>query len=150
MQNYKYKTIDIVYGFANFHIAITLAMMKTIKELCRDLRKNQTKAEKALWRLLRGRKLSGYKFLRQHPFVITSIQGHRKFYIGDFYCAEKKLVIEADGEIHLERKQYDQNRDEVLLSFRIKVLRFTNERILQQSESVINEMLSALESETPQ
>ena len=59
MQNYIYKTIDIDYGFANFYIAIILAMMKTIKELCRDLRKNQTKAEKALWRLLRGRKLLG-------------------------------------------------------------------------------------------
>jgi very-short-patch-repair endonuclease len=120
--------------------------MKTIKELCRDLRKNETETEKSLWQLLRNRNLAGYKFLRQHPLCKVNYQGFRTFYIADFYCAEKRLVIEADGPIHLERKEYDQNRDEVMLSNNIRTLRFTNERIKLQSEEVIEEILLALQS----
>ena len=111
--------------------------------MCRDLRKNQTPAEIRLWKLLRNRKLKGFKFLRQFPLAKTSIQGHRKFYIADFYCAEKRLVVEADGPIHLERKEYDQNRDEVLQSLAIRTLRFTNEKIITQSELVLSEILKA-------
>jgi very-short-patch-repair endonuclease len=121
--------------------------MKTIKEFCRELRKNQTLAERALWLLLRNRSLSDYKFLRQHPFIITSYQGQKKVYIGDFYCAERKLVIEADGSVHTERKEYDQNRDEVLQSLGIKVIRFTNDRILLEREEVLKEILASLKSE---
>ena len=70
----------------------------------RQLRKNQTEAEKLLWNFLRGRKFHGYKFRRQHPVS--------KLFILDFYCFEKKLAIELDGIHHLEegQKQLDEER----------------------------------------
>jgi very-short-patch-repair endonuclease len=119
---------------------------KGIKDLCRDLRKRQTLAEQVLWKLLRNRKLQGYKFLRQHPLAKIAINGHINFYIADFYCAEKKVVIEADGPIHEERKEYDANRDEVIQSYNIRTLRFKNDKVINQSQEVINEILKALES----
>ena len=119
---------------------------KRIKELCRDLRKRQTPAEQVLWKLLRNRKLSGYKFLRQHPLAKTNIQGRISFFIADFYCAGKKLVIEADGPIHEERKEYDANRDDVIQSYNIRVLRFKNEQLINHSTAVIDEILTVLES----
>ena len=103
-------------------------------------------AEKVLWQLLRNRKLSGYKFLRQFPLAKASIQGHRCFYIADFYCAEKRLVIEADGPIHELRKKYDANRDEVIKSHNIRVLRFENKKVINQSTKVLEEILKVLES----
>ena len=119
--------------------------MRSIKELCRELRKRQTPAENALWALLRNRKLQGYKFLRQHPLAKVYSQGRKSFYIADFYCVEKKLVVEADGPIHQERVEYDKNRDEVLESYKIPVLRFLNEQILKQPDVVIGEILRVLE-----
>jgi len=98
-----------------------------IKEFCRNLRKNQTEAEKILWAALRNRKLDKLKFLRQHPFVYKNENGRIYFFIGDFYCAEKKLVIELDGKIHGYQKDYDENRDQIIKSMGIRVVRFSND-----------------------
>lgn len=75
----------------------------------RSLRRDETRAEKLLWKYLRGRKLDGYKFRRQHP-----IDGK---FILDFYCFEAKLGIEIDGQNHLGKAQmeYDQVRTKYLL-----------------------------------
>jgi len=73
---------------------------KTIKQLAKELRKNQTEAEEMLWQKLRNRKLYGYKFLRQHPIIHSGFINKLYFFIADFYCAEKELVIELDGKIH--------------------------------------------------
>jgi very-short-patch-repair endonuclease len=67
---------------------------KSITEIVRELRKNPTPSEKKLWKYVRNRKLSGYKFLRQKPIVHEQHNNHRYFYIADFYCAELKLVVE--------------------------------------------------------
>jgi very-short-patch-repair endonuclease len=85
--------------------------------------------------------------LRQYPLAKVSIDTWRTFYIADFYCAEKRLVIEADGPIHDERKEYDKNRDEVLQSHNIKVIRFPNDRIINHPEAVIDEILQILQSQ---
>jgi very-short-patch-repair endonuclease len=85
--------------FLSFH-------MPTIIELCRELRQRETQAEKILWNHLRNRQL-GQKFLRQHPIYVTSTFGRNLYYIPDFYCHREKLVIEADGPIHLFKKDYD-------------------------------------------
>jgi very-short-patch-repair endonuclease len=122
---------------------------KAIKELCRDLRKRQTLAEQVLWKLLRNRKLQGYKFLRQHPLAKISVNGKISFYIADFYCVEKRLVIEADGPIHEERKEYDANRDEVVQSYNIRTIRFKNELVINQTAQVIDEILKVLEAQNP-
>jgi very-short-patch-repair endonuclease len=110
--------------------------MPNIIDLCRDLRKQQTPAEELLWQHLRNRKFSNHKFLRQHPVCVSSVLGKNLYYIPDFYCHKAKLVIEADGPIHLFKKEYDKNRDEVLSG--LTILRFTNEEILNDMNKVLN------------
>jgi len=117
----------------------------SIKELCRELRKRETEAEKILWEHLRNRNYK-YKFLRQYPICALSAFGKSVYYIPDFYCHQAKLVIEADGPIHLYKKEYDKNRDDVLRSFNLTILRFTNDEILTDPRSVINQIISHIEN----
>lgn len=112
--------------------------MQTVIEFCRELRRRETPAEKVLWEHLRNRKLSSHKFLRQYPVHTTSTLKRRLYYIPDFYCHTAKLVIEADGPIHLLKKEYDKNRYEVLKSLGLHILRFENDQILNDLESVLN------------
>ena len=51
------------------------------------------------------------------------------YFIADFYCAEKKLIIELDGKIHDEQKEYDENRDRILKEMKLKVIRFKNHEL---------------------
>jgi very-short-patch-repair endonuclease len=111
---------------------------KRITELVRELRKNQTAEEKLLWQLVRNRKLQGLKFLRQHPIIYGSDHnGGTRFFVADFYCAEKKLVIEIDGKIHDFQRDYDRNRDLILSELNLRVLRLKNEE-LRDIKSVRN------------
>src|SRR5699024_9552307 len=87
---------------------------KSVTELARELRNNPTKSEKLLWEHLRKRRLKGYRFVRQKPFVYKQRNYKRYFFIADFYCAQKKLVVELDGKIHEYRQNYDYNRDLIL------------------------------------
>jgi very-short-patch-repair endonuclease len=112
--------------------------MPSITDLCRELRRKQTPAEAILWEQLRNRKLFDKKFLRQHPICVLSAFGKNLYYIPDFYCHETKLVIEADGPVHLFKKQYDKNRDEVLRSLDLTILRFTNEDIIADVSKILN------------
>jgi len=57
------------------------------------------------------------------------INNCRLFFIADFYCAEKKLVIEIDGKIHDFQKDYDQRKDEILSNMDLKVVRIKNEEM---------------------
>ena len=111
--------------------------MPSIITLCRELRQKQTPAENLLWQVLRNRAFMGKKFLRQHPICVKSSMGRNQYYIPDFYCDEAKLVIEADGPVHLYKKEYDKNRDEVLKSLGLTILRFTNEKIVTDMASVL-------------
>jgi len=114
--------------------------MIPIIELCRELRQNQTTAEIVLREHLRNRQLFNQKFLRQHPLCVTTLFGKNLYYIPDFYCHKVKLVIEADGPIHLLKKDYDKNRDEVMASLNLTVLRFENDQILNELPSVLNKI----------
>ena len=110
----------------------------------RELRQESTPAEKLLWTELRSRKLNGLKFRRQHPLD--------KFVV-DFYCNEKKLVIELDGGIHDEKvnKEYDEARTAMLAGLDIKVLRFKNEEVMNSVKDVlkkISEVAGGLISDT--
>ena len=67
-----------------------------IFNFARTLRKDQTEPERILWRHLRGKRLGGHKFRRQHPI---------KNYIADFYCHEARLVIEVDGNIRSQGRR---------------------------------------------
>ena len=84
----------------------------------KHLRNNMTDAEKVLWFYLKTGS-EGLKFRRQHPIGI---------YIADFYCHEKQLVIEVDGEYHFQndQPQYDAWRTEILEDLGVKVIRFSN------------------------
>jgi very-short-patch-repair endonuclease len=106
------------------------------KLTARELRHKQTPAENALWLELRARKLKGLKFLRQHPITFDYF-GQKRFIIADFYCAAAKLIIEVDGGIHEERKDYDAARDLLVRSLDLRVLRFKNEEVLGEMEKVL-------------
>jgi len=118
---------------------VRYSLKQTIKQTVRDLRKRQTKAEQALWLHLRNRQLKGKKFLRQHP-IVFEWEGRERFFVADFYCHEAGLIIELDGKIHEKQKDYDKLRDFVLNNFGFKVLRFTNDQLSSDLNSVLTEI----------
>ena len=114
-----------------------------IKEKARKLRKNPTEAEKYLWKYIRNKQLDGKKFLRQHPIVYEINNKELFFFIPDFYCSEAKLAVELDGKIHDYTIEHDQNRDEILESKGIKVLRINNDE-LKRINIVLDKIREAL------
>ena len=105
----------------------------TLLERARELRRRQTPAEELLWELLRGRKLAGAKFRRQHQFGP---------YICDFYCHEARLVVECDGAPHRnpEQRSADHERDDNMRAEGLAVLRYWNEEILNDTGRVLDEI----------
>ena len=91
------------------------------------LRNNMTLAEKKLWQRLSKNQL-GVRFKAQHPIDI---------FIVDFYCHKLKLVIEVDGLIHNEQKDYDEGREKELENWDLFVIRFTNDEVINDIENVI-------------
>jgi len=116
--------------------------MSEITKLCRELRKNMTESEKALWESLRNNKL-GYKFRRQHPLVFQT-EGVSNFFITDFVCIEKKLIIEVDGKIHEKQMEQDKNREFILTVLGFRVIRFSNEKVCNEISDVIKEIIENL------
>lgn len=112
---------------------------KIIKEAARGLRKDQTTAEKALWRHLRYRQLEGCKFRRQQPL------GR---FIADFICFEKRLIIELDGDVHLSQKEGDRERDHYLKESGYKILRFWNDEVEKDMEGVLEKIRGNLNTPT--
>jgi very-short-patch-repair endonuclease len=118
-----------------------------VTELCRQLRKEMTPSEQILWEMLRNRRLNGYKFTRQKPFFYPSVRvNQRSFFIADFHCAERNLIIELDGPIHDFQREYDANRDEILASLGLKTLRIKNHE-LKDIDSVKELILRVLMKE---
>jgi len=76
-------------------------------------------------------------------FYLRGSQKPKKFFITDFYCAERKLVVEVDGEIHKSRKYYDEQRDLILQELGVKVLRIKNDE-LKQMDMVLKKIFKAL------
>ena len=95
----------------------------------RELRQNMTEAERVLWKELRNRKFLGLKFVRQYPLIYQVINNEPRYFISDFMCFEKKLVIEVDGMIHDFQKEEDQHREEILKSLGLTILRIKNEEV---------------------
>jgi very-short-patch-repair endonuclease len=142
-------------------------------KLQRTLRDNMSDAEQALWHHLRGRQIHGLagschadqpcrqgkgsqndntlpeaprlvsgelQFRRQHPFGD---------YILDFVCLENKLVIEVDGGQHGEQARYDENRTQILQAAGFRVLRFWNNEVLKEVESVREKIWFAVQEVQP-
>lgn len=113
-----------------------LSLYDLLKQKANENRHNPTEAEYALWQYLRAGQL-GHKFLRQH------IIGQ---YIVDFLCRDLNIVIEIDGGYHNEpeQQQYDAQRTEYLETLGYKVIRFTNEQVLFDTENTINNIKQIL------
>ena len=103
------------------------------------MRKNPTNAEKVLWKRLRKRQIKERKILRQYP-IYFDWQGKSRFFIADFYCAEKKLIIEVDGIIHNYNIEYDRIREEILELLGYNVVRIKNENVLHNLEEVLDKL----------
>jgi len=101
----------------------------TPKIRARELRRNSTAAENLLWANLRNRKFLNLKFLRQHPFIYQVDNSRPYYFIADFYCAEKMLVIEVDGKIHDFQVEEDLHREDILKSLDLNILRIKNEEV---------------------
>jgi very-short-patch-repair endonuclease len=100
-------------------------------ERARQLRKELTPAEGKLWAYLRGDKIHGVNFRRQHTI------GN---YIVDFVSLKQKLIIELDGSQHLEQGDYDNERTRYLQSLGYKVIRFWNNAVMNDINGVIREI----------
>jgi very-short-patch-repair endonuclease len=102
---------------------------KKLVSRARELRKDSTQAEEILWeQVLKCRKLLNLKFTRQKPVGD---------FIVDFYCAELKLAIEVDGEVHTFQKGRDKERDDILREkFGMKIIRYKNTDITSSIEKV--------------
>ena len=109
-----------------------------LKELQIERKKHTTEAEQILWGILKGKQL-GFKFRRQH--IIDE-------FIVDFVCLEKKLIIEVDGKYHNtpEQIEADKMRTEILNEFGFKVIRFTNEQVIVDCDTVIFKIEEQLKS----
>lgn len=99
-----------------------------------------------MWDLLRNRQFHSIKFLRQHVIRFPEPDFRQHFFIADFYCAQKKLVIEIDGTIHLQQKGYDQMRDLIMKELRLTVIRFSNEEVENNIGSVLESLKKILDS----
>ena len=98
------------------------------------MRHDPTPAEARLWMAIRGRQLDGLYFRRQHPL------GR---FILDFCCTAHRLVIEVDGPLHAEREAYDAARTESLTQFGYRVIRFSNQAVLDQLPDVLQRIREA-------
>jgi very-short-patch-repair endonuclease len=108
---------------SEFHIPYNPKLVERAKEL----RKNMTVAEKKLW----------YSYLKSFPFRVLRQKPIDNFIV-DFYCAKLKLVIEVDGDSHYtnDGREYDIERTQILEGYGLKVIRFSNDEVLNEFEGV--------------
>jgi very-short-patch-repair endonuclease/DNA modification methylase len=99
---------------------ITPALKQKMTEVARQFRKEPTPSEDILWQALRGRKLEGRKFRRQQPIGA---------FIVDFFCGAERLIVEVDGGIHDSQQEADQQRQELLESLELRVVRIPSELV---------------------
>jgi very-short-patch-repair endonuclease len=100
----------------------------------RELRANLTYPERKLWYALRARRLAGIKFRRQAPLLD---------FVADFLCAEHSLVIELDGDSRIGHFEYDRQRQARIEEAGYRVMRFGNDDILNDFDSVLAAILLA-------
>jgi very-short-patch-repair endonuclease len=104
-------------------------MRKTVRtQQARELRREETGAERHLWHQLRAHRLAGHSFKRQQPI------GR---FIVDFICPRSRLIIEVDGDHHQRQLDADRERTEFLEALGYTVLRFSNREVLEQTAAVL-------------
>ena len=113
-----------------------------LRGFARRMRHESTDAERRLWSILRGRRLSGFKFRRQHPMA---------GYILDFYCVACALAIELDGGQHCDPQAegYDRMRSAELAERGVQVLRFPDDQLLKDPQAIAEEIYNHLVCRLP-
>ncbi len=117
---------------------------KELIDLARKLRAEQTDAEQLIWELLRDHRVHDAKFRRQHP-----IDAGGKRFVLDFYSHDLRLALEIDGGQHQEREALDAERTQLLEKQGIKIVRFWNNEVLAQTQSVLEAIWNELEERLP-
>ena len=105
------------------------------KTYASELRRAGNLSEVLLWEQLKDKKLGGLRFLRQQ-----TIGG----YIADFYCPERKVVIEVDGASHNYKTEYDEHRDKYMKSLGIKTIRIGDTDVKQNLNGVVSWLCSEI------
>ncbi len=111
-----------------------------VKSRARELRRRMTMPERLLWSRLRGRRLNGLKFKRQHPI------GR---YVADFFCHEKRLVVELDGMSHDGRRSEDASRTARLERTGLCVVRVTNDQAMRDLDAVCDYLIRIADRPSP-
>jgi len=104
---------------------------RKLQQAAQDLRRSMTPAEHALWQRLRANRLNGLHFRRQH--VID-------WFVVDFYCHGAGLVVEVDGDVHDRQPGHDAERQQMLTARGLRVVRFTNDQVLNDIDSVVEQI----------
>jgi cyclase len=107
-------------------------------ENAKRLRDSMTAAEQALWGALQSNKVSGFRFKPQHPI---------SYFVADFYCHAARLIIELDGAVHdaVDQSEYDANRTYMLEELELRVIRFRNEEVFSDINSVLTRIIEQLQ-----
>ena len=113
---------------------ISSALKEKMTEVARQFRKEPTPSENILWQALRGRKLEGRKFRRQQPIGA---------FIVDFFCGAERLIVEVDGGVHDSQQEADRQRQELLESLGLRVVRVSSELV----ETRLDEALAVVRRE---
>ncbi|MGH8009937.1 MAG: endonuclease domain-containing protein [Candidatus Binatia bacterium] len=111
-----------------------------LRDRARRLRRDQTDAERKLWRHLRSRQVGKAKFRRQHfihPFIV------------DCCCPEHWLIVELDGGQHAVQAEADQRRTAFLAAQGYRVVRFWNPEVLTDIEAVMERIVTVLSDPHP-
>jgi very-short-patch-repair endonuclease len=107
---------------------ISPALKQKMTEVARQFRKEPTTSEEILWQAIRGRKLDGRRFRRQQPIGV---------FVVDFYCSAEKLIVEVDGAIHELQREHDQQRQELLESLGLKMVKVTSKQVETDIDSAL-------------
>jgi very-short-patch-repair endonuclease len=120
------------------HIIIGQKINPAKQERAKQLRREMTPEEKKLWFYLRNNQLNGLHFRKQQV-----IDG----FIADFYCHSVGVVVEVDGKIHEQQKEYDARRDQIFSARGLRVIRIRNEKIINDIYHVLKLIQQACECE---
>ena len=101
-------------------------------ERAKKLRREMTLAEKMLWKELKANRLNGLHFRRQQV-----VHG----YFPDFYCHQHELIVELDGGIHELQKEYDADREAYLIALGFRIIRFKNDEVFRNLQSVLQKIV---------
>ncbi len=114
---------------------LSVEQLRLLHKRAAEMRRNPTEPEKRLWRHLSNGQLGGHKFRRQ------AVIG---WFIADFHCPQKALIVEVDGDTHDAAK--DRLRDDVLAERGFRVVRVTNGDVMANMDGVLRHLLLVLDA----